>query len=88
MMSCRTARLSAGSPHCEALRWGILKWPQAGEFGWPPGLTVSSLVGSDRITTGIEGPWPKLGLPDIWNVTLRSLCRQAQQAIALLCALR
>jgi hypothetical protein len=24
----------AGSVH----RWGIFKWPQVGEFGWPPGL--------------------------------------------------
>ena len=44
MMSCRTARLSAWSPHCEALRWGILKWPQAGDFGWPPGQITSPVV--------------------------------------------
>jgi hypothetical protein len=43
-MSCRTARLSAWSPHCEALRWGILKWPQAGDFGWPPGVITSRSI--------------------------------------------
>jgi hypothetical protein len=24
-----------GSGH----RWGIFKWPQLGEFGWPPGIS-------------------------------------------------
>lgn len=22
----------------QALNWGIFKWPQLGDFGWPPGV--------------------------------------------------
>jgi len=51
-MSCRTARLSAWSPHCEALRWGILKWPQAGDFGWPPGRGDQALAFSALLALG------------------------------------
>jgi hypothetical protein len=26
------------------LRWGILRWPQVGDFGWPPGLMLQPKV--------------------------------------------
>jgi hypothetical protein len=55
MMSCRTARLSAGSPHREALRWGILKWPRAGEFGRPPGTSSQPLPCRAEIARARQG---------------------------------
>ena len=31
-------------------RWGILKWPQMGDFGWPPGAGFkNSIENSSRI---------------------------------------
>jgi hypothetical protein len=41
-MSCRWKRRQKRLD--QVLRWGILKWPSVGDFGWPPGTFTSSLL--------------------------------------------
>lgn len=44
--------------------WGILGWPQVGEFGWPPGIHVSAgtlvrggaVIGSSGASGDVTGP--------------------------------
>jgi mRNA interferase HigB len=54
-LSRRPAPQVSGSGH----RWGIFKWPQMGEFGWPPGVrqayATASIVTAERIVFNVKG---------------------------------
>ncbi|MGH6628911.1 MAG: hypothetical protein ACREB3_04185 [Burkholderiales bacterium] len=43
-MSCRRREYRRRLHCCYALNWGILKWPQLGDFGWPPGDVRKALA--------------------------------------------
>src|ERR1700676_5549906 len=38
VLSSPPSRKAATATSNYALKWGILKWPSMGDFGWPPGL--------------------------------------------------
>jgi len=83
-MSCRLRRGYRRLVQRLTAYWGILKWPSLGEFGWPPGIAVHSVV-SELETILIAWNLPSMGSRDLLLTNLRS--RNAQIAMILACEL-